>query len=96
MTISAKRTDVRAAMTAPRTAQMVSPDADAGVGTQGAFLRKILILAKVSGDEVLRISACSLHICFINGARVGHDILTPGWTSYDKRLSFQTCPVAGL
>ena len=27
--------------------------------------------------------------------RVGEDLLTPGWTCYDKRIAFQTYPVAG-
>ena len=38
----------------------------------------------------LRISALGLYRCFINGKRVGEDLLTPGWTCYDKRIAFQT------
>ena len=77
-------------------AQMVRPQSDAGVGTPSSFLRKSFTLANVAGDETLRISALGLYICFINGKRVGHDILTPGWTSYDVRLSYQTYAVADL
>ncbi|PYP77826.1 MAG: alpha-L-rhamnosidase [Gemmatimonadetes bacterium] len=32
----------------------------------------------------------------INGRRVGTDVLTPGWTSYDKRLQYQTYDVTDL
>ena len=69
-------------------AQMVRPTSDAGVGTPGSFLRKEFETGNISGREVLRISALGLYRAFINGQRVGNDLLTPGWTSYDKRLSF--------
>ena len=75
---------------------MVRPLADQGVGTPASFIRKSLSLAQVSGNETLRISALGLYRCFINGQRVGNDLLTPGWTTYDKRLSFQTYDVADL
>ncbi|WIJ26370.1 alpha-L-rhamnosidase [Devosia sp. RR2S18] len=73
---------------------MVRPLADNGVGTPASFLRKTFSVASIGGSETLRISALGLYICFINGKRVGNDILTPGWTSYDKRLSFQTYSVS--
>jgi len=78
------------------TAQMVRPLSDHGVGTPASFLRKSFSLSAVSGNEQLRISALGLYIAFINGQRVGNDILTPGWTSYDVRLSYQTYDVADL
>ena len=53
-------------------------------------------MSEPSGAELLRISALGLYRAFINGARVGNDLLTPGWTSYDKRLSFQTYEVGSL
>ena len=53
-------------------------------------------MSELSGAELLRISALGLYRAFINGARVGNDLLTPGWTSYDKRLSFQTYEVGPL
>ena len=78
------------------TAQMVRPLADAGVGTPASFLRKEVTIGEPSGDEILRISALGLYRAFINGVRVGNDLLTPGWTSYDKRISFQTYQVGAL
>lgn len=78
------------------TAQMIRPLADQGVGKPASFLRKSFTLTAPSGKETLRISALGLYRCFINGARVGNDLLTPGWTAYDKRLSFQTYPVGPL
>jgi len=78
------------------TARMIHPSCDGGVGTPASFLRRRFALNTVSGSETLRISALGLYRCFINGRRVGQDLLTPGWTSYDKRLSFQTYPVGDL
>ncbi len=76
------------------TARMVRPLADRGVGTPATFLAKTFKVAEIVGDETLRISAHGLYRCFINGKRVGDDLLTPGWTCYDFRLSYQTYLVA--
>jgi alpha-L-rhamnosidase len=80
----------------PWTAEMVRPLADQGVGTRASFLRQRFSLDAPTGNEVLRISALGLYRCFINNRRVGDDLLTPGWTAYDKRLSFQTYEVGPL
>jgi alpha-L-rhamnosidase len=77
-------------------AAMVRPLADEGVGKPASFLRQKFSVRTVTGSEVLRISAYGLYRCFINGQRVGEDLLTPGWTCYDKRLSYQIYPVAPL
>ncbi len=77
-------------------AMMVRPLADQGVGTPASFVRKRFSLETVGGQETLRITAHGLYRCFINGKRVGEDLLTPGWTSYDIRLSYQTYAVADL
>ncbi len=78
------------------TAKMVRPLSDRGVGTPASFVSKRFTLDKVQGTETLRISALGLYRAFINGQRVGHDLLTPGWTAYDKRLSYQTYAVGDL
>jgi alpha-L-rhamnosidase len=79
----------------PWAALMVHPTADAGVGTQASFLRKTFSYDG-KGAATLRISALGLYRCFINGVRVGDDQLTPGWTSYWDRLSYQTYDVSSL
>jgi alpha-L-rhamnosidase len=77
-------------------AQMIRPLADQGVGTPASFLERRFTVSAVGGAETLRISALGLYRCFINGKRVGNDLLTPGWTCYDKRLSYQTYQVGEL
>lgn len=78
------------------TAKMVRPIADKGVGTPATFVAKTFSLDSVSGAEILDISALGLYVAFINGKRVGNDVLTPGWTAYDARLSYQTYDVGSL
>ncbi len=44
----------------------------------------------------LKISALGLYRAFINGKRVGEDLLTPGWTCYDDRIAYQAYEVSDL
>ena len=78
------------------TASMVRPLADQGVGTPASFVARSFSLDRVGGGEVLHISALGLYRAFINGQRVGNDLLTPGWTCYDQRLSYQSYAVGHL
>ena len=78
------------------TARMVWPMTDQGVGAPSPFLRKSFAVSSPSGAETLRISALGLYRAFINGKRVGADLMTPGWTSYWTRLSYQTYAVGDL
>ena len=77
-------------------AEMIGPSDDLGVGNQSSFLRRSFSLDSIVGDEILAISAQGLYRAFINDQRVGNDVLTPGWTCYDVRLSYQVYEVAGL
>ncbi|HZY67511.1 MAG TPA: family 78 glycoside hydrolase catalytic domain, partial [Devosia sp.] len=78
------------------TAQMIRPLADKGVGTRAPFLRKTFTLSSRGGAGTLTISALGLYRAFLNGTRVGNDQLTPGWTVYTHRLSYQTYDVTDL
>jgi len=57
-------------------AEMIHPTTDRGVGTQSSFLRKSFRLSSRGGAGTLRISALGLYRAFINGQRVGNDLLT--------------------
>jgi len=89
------RAMAHAAATQGFAAEMIAPGTDRGVGTQGSFLRKSF-RATAGGRTTLRISALGLYRAFINGRRVGSDLLTPGWTSYWDRLPYQSYDVSGL
>jgi alpha-L-rhamnosidase len=77
-------------------AAMIAPECDAGHDGAGTFVSRTFTLEKVPASAEIRISALGLYRSFINGQRVGDDLLTPGWTCYDDRLAFQTYDVAGL
>jgi len=42
------------------------------------------------------VTGLGLYELHINGARVGDDVLTPGWTRYDKRVQYQAYDVTSL
>ncbi len=42
------------------------------------------------------VTSHGLYELYLNGHRVGKDVLTPGWTSYDRRLSYQVYDVTDL
>ena len=97
MTSTLVRANPTSAQQAPwAAARMIRPLADKGVGTPASFVSTDFSIDHIGGDETLRISALGLYRCFINGKRVGNDLLTPGWTSYETRLSYQTYAVADL
>ncbi len=77
-------------------AMMIRPMSDSGVGGAAPFVSREFTLNQVAGTEVLCITAHGLYRAFINGHRVGEDELTPGWTVYDKRLSYQSYSVSDL
>ena len=60
------------------------------------YLRKEFALAKTIKQARLYISAQGLYQVEINGSRVGDQEFTPGWTSYDTRLQYQTYDITSL
>jgi len=66
------------------------------VSNPSPYLRKEF---KLKGDIVRArayISAHGLYEAELNGKRVGNQVFTPGWTSYNNRLQYQTYDVTGL
>ncbi|SDZ98988.1 alpha-L-rhamnosidase [Arachidicoccus rhizosphaerae] len=60
------------------------------------LLRKEFKLNKNIQSARVIITAHGLYEAFINGKKVGNAFLTPGWTSYNKRLQYQTYDVTDL
>ena len=77
-------------------AKMIHPLSDQGVGKPGSFVTTSFELEAVRGTETLFITSWGLYRASINGRRVGNDVLSPGWTNYDARLSIQEYKVADL
>jgi alpha-L-rhamnosidase len=91
---SAAEEDTHGAFSAK--ARMIAPACDAGQGTAGTFVSREFSVGDVSSPVRLNISALGLYRAFINGKRVGDDLLTPGWTCYDDRIAFQSYDVSAL
>ncbi|MFD1768822.1 family 78 glycoside hydrolase catalytic domain [Sphingobacterium suaedae] len=57
------------------------------------MFRKTYGINKEVKHATAYISARGLYEFFINGQRIGDDFLTPGWTSYHKRMQYQSVDV---
>ncbi len=60
------------------------------------MFRKEFIASKKIKTATAYITAHGLYEAQLNGKRVGDAYLTPGWTSYNKRLQYQVYDVTGL
>ena len=75
---------------------MIAPGTDRGQGTQASYVARSFDLAAVTSGTRLHLSAQGLYRAFVNGHRVGSDLLTPGWTCYDDRIAYQSYDVTAL
>lgn len=64
-------------------------EADAAI-SKGTYIRKEIQLRGKVKEAYAYASALGLYHLHINGEKVGSDEMAPGWTSYDKRLLYQT------
>ncbi len=76
-------------------ANWIEPDLNEDATKPGpvAMLRREF---KLHGAPVLArayVTSRGLYAMYLNGRRVGDELFTPGWTSYDKRLQYQTYDV---
>ncbi len=60
------------------------------------YLRREFDLRPGIKSARLYVTALGLYELTLNGAVVGDHVLAPGWTSYDKRLRYQTFDLSGL
>ncbi|TCW61448.1 alpha-L-rhamnosidase [Treponema sp. J25] len=60
------------------------------------YLRRVFTLDSVPKNARLYVTALGLYEVYLNGKRVGDAYFTPGWTSYEKRLQYQTYEVGPL
>ncbi|MFO7256487.1 MAG: glycoside hydrolase family 78 protein [Bacteroidota bacterium] len=60
-----------------------------------ALLRKSFNVSKPVRSARLYVTSHGLYEAHLNGQRVGDAVLTPGWTSYNKRLQYQVYDVTG-
>ena len=63
---------------------------------RAGYFRKVFSVGKRISRARLYATALGSYQAYINGQRVGKDILTPGWTDYRKRIQYQTYDVTNL
>ncbi|WP_276366436.1 glycoside hydrolase family 78 protein [Chryseolinea sp. H1M3-3] len=79
------------------TASWIEPNIPGdSVGRPSPMLRSNFDLKKNVRSARLYITAHGLYEAHLNGQRVGDQYLSPGWTSYNKRLQYQTYDVTPL
>ena len=66
------------------------------VARPSPLLRKEFAISKKIQSATAYITAHGLYEAGINSQRMGNAYLTPGWTSYNKRLQYQAYDVTGL
>jgi len=66
------------------------------VARPGQLMRKEFNTTKKIQSATAFITSHGMYEAFINGKRVGDYYLTPGWTSYNKRLQYQAYDVTPL
>ncbi|MBL7738633.1 MAG: family 78 glycoside hydrolase catalytic domain [Chitinophagaceae bacterium] len=77
-------------------AQWIEPGYTEDKEFAAPLLRKEFSSGKKIKSATAYITAHGLYEAQINGKRVGDAYLTPGWTSYNKRLQYQAYDVTGL
>jgi alpha-L-rhamnosidase len=78
-------------------AKWITPGfAEDSVMRPSPLFRKAFSLTKKIQSAIAYITAHGLYEAQINGQRVGDAFLTPGWTSYNKRLQYQAYNVTAL
>ncbi|MBN1780230.1 family 78 glycoside hydrolase catalytic domain [bacterium] len=80
------------------TAEWIRPDLkeDPDQSNPSPMLRKEFKTGTGIRSARLYITALGLVEARINGKRVGDQVFTPGWTSYDNRIQFQTYDITDL
>jgi alpha-L-rhamnosidase len=69
---------------------------DATRAAGNPLLRTRFTLSHAVASATVYITAHGLYEARLNGQRIGDAYLTPGWTSYNKRLQYQVYDVTGL
>jgi len=76
-------------------AKWIEPDipVQKGIAYPCPYFRKEFSISKKVKSARLYITSRGMYEARINGKKVGEDVLSPGWTTYSKRLQYQTYDV---
>ena len=76
-------------------ARWIEMDNDTGRYSPSPHFRKEFKVTKQVAKAVIYATSHGFYELSLNGKKVGDQVLTPGWTSYGKRLQYQTYDVTG-
>jgi len=77
-------------------AQWIVPASNDTVNAPAPLLRNVFPLSKRVLEATAYISSHGFYEARLNGHKIGDSFLTPGWTSYNKRLQYQAYDVTSL
>lgn len=75
-------------------ARFVAADRVAAEGDPAPYFRRVFLVESGLRSATLRVTALGVVESFVNGHRVGDDVLAPGWTSYQHRIAVSSYDVA--
>ncbi len=78
------------------TATFVTPKEIGAVGSPAPVLRRQFDMSGPVASARLYTTALGVYEAWLNGRRVGDEILAPGWTSFKNRLCYQSFDVTAL
>src|SRR6267378_7233552 len=80
------------------TAQWIGPPPTAAdsLPSPSPLLRRAFRVGDAVRSARLYVTSLGLYEVYLNGQRVGTELFTPGWTSYRRRLQYQTYDVTPL
>jgi alpha-L-rhamnosidase len=74
-------------------AKWIYPEHDTSRYIPALMIRKQFAQNKSIVSARVYISSLGIYELFINGTRIGDEVLTPGWTAYDARVQYQVYDV---
>ncbi|MEV7016010.1 family 78 glycoside hydrolase catalytic domain [Streptomyces sp. NPDC093991] len=77
-------------------ATFITPSFPLSPEGEAPYLRREFSLDRLPERALLRVTALGIVEPYLNGTRVGGEVLAPGWTSYRHRLPVSTHDVTGL
>ncbi|MGR3663044.1 MAG: family 78 glycoside hydrolase catalytic domain [Paracoccaceae bacterium] len=60
------------------------------------YMRRDFVATKTVRRATVYVTALGLYELYLNGQRVGDEVMAPGWTDYHQRVEYQTHDVTGL
>lgn len=77
-------------------AKWIEPVQDTLKEMPGLLVRKDINLKKKIASARAYVTSHGFYELYLNGNKVGDEVLTPGWTSYKKRLQYQVYDVTSM